>query len=194
MRTFLRNNAIALVALFVALGGTGYAAAKLTGRDVKPNTLTGKQVKESTLDVARIAARATGDDTVVAPTPSTPSPEDPEDFGALYPVKPATFRLDGPALLKPAGEMKVETVSAPCAFAFFTANVFSNGRLIGFGGSPLPLPEGQDSVPFGILASASRVSRGTQRIQVRVSSSCIFGGTGAVAEVEEVDLSVIAYR
>ena len=63
------SNVIALVALFVALGGSVYAAEKingsqiksnsipgnrvktktLTGKQVKPNSLTGTQVKESTL-------------------------------------------------------------------------------------------------------------------------------------------------
>jgi hypothetical protein len=194
MRTFLRNNAIALVALFVAMGGTGYAAAKLTGRDVKPDTLTGKQVKEETLKATRIVARPTGDDVVVAdPPPSPGPPQDPADYGTRYPVTPATFRLPGPGLLKPTGQMKVEPVGS-CVFGFVTAYIFSNDRFIGLGGGPLPLPEGQDSLPIGFAVSLQRASRGNQRIQVRVASSCIFGGTGAAAQIEEVDLSVLAYR
>jgi hypothetical protein len=76
--------AISLLALFVALGGTGYAAVKINGKNIKAktitgnkfknktltggkfrsNTLTGKQIKESTLgtvpkaDVATTAGTA----------------------------------------------------------------------------------------------------------------------------------------
>jgi hypothetical protein len=32
---FARQNAIALTALFVALGGTGYAAAAINGKNIK---------------------------------------------------------------------------------------------------------------------------------------------------------------
>lgn len=42
-------TAIALVALFVALGGTSYAAVSITGKQVKDSSLTGKDVKRSSL-------------------------------------------------------------------------------------------------------------------------------------------------
>jgi hypothetical protein len=66
-------NVIATLALFVALGGSSYAALKisgrdiqahtLTGRNVKPNSIGGRQVKESSLSAvprARSAARLGG--------------------------------------------------------------------------------------------------------------------------------------
>jgi hypothetical protein len=40
---------ISLIALFVSLGGAGYAAATVTGKDVKNSSLTGKDVKNSSL-------------------------------------------------------------------------------------------------------------------------------------------------
>jgi hypothetical protein len=52
-------NVVSLLALFVALGGTSYAVAKIDGKNIKSksiagtklksNTLTGKQIKESKL-------------------------------------------------------------------------------------------------------------------------------------------------
>lgn len=42
-------TAISLVALFVALGGTSYAAVVVTSKNVKDNTLTGKDIKNSSL-------------------------------------------------------------------------------------------------------------------------------------------------
>ena len=63
-----RHNAVALLALFVALGGTAYAAAAIDGRliqngtiagkKLKKNTLGGKQVKESGLGTVPSATRA----------------------------------------------------------------------------------------------------------------------------------------
>ena len=60
---------VALVALFVSLGGVSYGAAlvitgkqikngTVTGRDVRNNSLTGRDVKESTLGNVRSSSRA----------------------------------------------------------------------------------------------------------------------------------------
>src|SRR4051812_32887705 len=63
-----RRNAIALLALFVALGGTGYAAVAIngkqlkngsvTGKKLKRDTVTGREVKESKLRTVPSAVRA----------------------------------------------------------------------------------------------------------------------------------------
>ena len=42
-------NVTATLALFVALGGSGYAAAKIRGNDIAPRTITAKNVKRGTL-------------------------------------------------------------------------------------------------------------------------------------------------
>lgn len=42
-------NVMATIALFIALGGTTYAAVTITGRDVKDGSLTGKDVKRNSL-------------------------------------------------------------------------------------------------------------------------------------------------
>src|SRR4051812_42276924 len=43
------SNVVATIALFVALGGSSYAAVTLTGRNIKDSTITGKDVKDSSL-------------------------------------------------------------------------------------------------------------------------------------------------
>jgi hypothetical protein len=73
LASFARQNAIALLALFVALGGTGYAASKFNGKNIrrhtisgtalKNNTLTGKQIKESKLGTVPNATHAGTADT-----------------------------------------------------------------------------------------------------------------------------------
>lgn len=45
---------VALLALFVAMGGTGYAAVTITGKNVKNGSLTGKDVKNNTLGSADV--------------------------------------------------------------------------------------------------------------------------------------------
>jgi hypothetical protein len=42
-------HVVSTLALFIALGGTSYAAAKLTGKDIKDASLTGRDVKDKSL-------------------------------------------------------------------------------------------------------------------------------------------------
>lgn len=54
---------ISLIALFVSLGGAGYAAVSVTGKDVKDGSLTGKDVKNSSLSGSDVKdGRLTGKD------------------------------------------------------------------------------------------------------------------------------------
>src|SRR4051794_65972 len=46
--------AVALLALFVALGGTGYAAAKISGRNIQNRSIPGTKLKRNTLSGAQI--------------------------------------------------------------------------------------------------------------------------------------------
>jgi hypothetical protein len=64
---------VALIALFVALGGSGYAAisiknGSLPGKKLKRNSVTGKQVKESTLATVGRARNADTAGTAVTAT------------------------------------------------------------------------------------------------------------------------------
>lgn len=47
-------NVVASLALFVALGGTGYAAVTISGKNVKDGTLTGKDLKNNSVASADI--------------------------------------------------------------------------------------------------------------------------------------------
>ena len=40
---------ISILALFIAVGGTSYAAVKINGKNIKPNTVAGKALKKNTL-------------------------------------------------------------------------------------------------------------------------------------------------
>lgn len=54
-------NVTATLALFVALGGSGYAASRIHGDDIAPRTITGKHLKKGTVtgkELARAAVTA----------------------------------------------------------------------------------------------------------------------------------------
>jgi hypothetical protein len=47
-------NVMATIAMFIALGGSAYAATSLTGRDIQNNTLTGVDVRKGSLGTSDI--------------------------------------------------------------------------------------------------------------------------------------------
>jgi hypothetical protein len=51
------SNVIATFALFIALGGTSYAAIKITGRNVTNGSLTGKDIKKRSVPLNRLKGR-----------------------------------------------------------------------------------------------------------------------------------------
>jgi hypothetical protein len=53
-------NVVATLALFVALGGSSYAALSVTGKQVKNGSLTGKDVKNRSLGATELSAKAKG--------------------------------------------------------------------------------------------------------------------------------------
>ncbi len=58
--SFVRHNAIALVALFVALGGTGYAAVTINGSSIRNGSIAGKKLKKHTLTGTQINVKKLG--------------------------------------------------------------------------------------------------------------------------------------
>jgi hypothetical protein len=51
-------NVVSVLALFVALGGSSYAAIKVTGKNVKDSSLTGKDIKNSSLTSSDVKNRS----------------------------------------------------------------------------------------------------------------------------------------
>ena len=52
------SMSVALIALFIALGGTGYAAVKINGKNIKNGTISGKKLKNRTLGTAKLTTAA----------------------------------------------------------------------------------------------------------------------------------------
>ncbi|HEX6688373.1 MAG TPA: hypothetical protein VF085_06875 [Solirubrobacterales bacterium] len=51
------SNVVASLALFIALGGTVYAAGKISGKQIKPSSLPGNRLKPRTITARRIKAK-----------------------------------------------------------------------------------------------------------------------------------------
>ncbi len=52
--------AVALIALFVALGGSGYAAVKINGKNIKNRSVTATKLKKNTVTGAEVKNRSLG--------------------------------------------------------------------------------------------------------------------------------------
>ena len=64
MRSILKRppgrhtTVVAYMALFAALGGSAYAAATITGNDIKDGTITGRDVKNRSLGTGKLSTKA----------------------------------------------------------------------------------------------------------------------------------------
>ena len=95
-------NVVATLALVVAMGGTSYAAVKITGKDVKNSSLTGKDVKNESLTGKDIKKRSVPLDRLSG---SLPTQLDPGQFvpsTGLYTVSvgPGAWEADGTELVR----------------------------------------------------------------------------------------------
>src|SRR3954466_8906006 len=52
------SNIVACLALFVALGGSVYAAGKISGKQIKPSSLPGNRIKPKTIPPNRIKPKS----------------------------------------------------------------------------------------------------------------------------------------
>ncbi len=92
------SNVIATLALFIALGGTSYAAVKITSRNVVDGSLTGKDLKKRSVQLNRLkgtlpaGARGAKGDTGATGAPGSPgAPGAKGDTGPAGPVDPGRF-------------------------------------------------------------------------------------------------------
>ena len=82
-------NVVATLALVVAMGGTSYAAVKITGKDVKNSSLTGKDVKNESLTGKDLKKQSVPLDRLSGSLPRELDP------GSVRPVHGSLHRLRG---------------------------------------------------------------------------------------------------
>jgi hypothetical protein len=91
MRRLTYSNVTATLALFIALGGTSYAAVKITGRNVVDGSLTGKDIKKKSVSLDRLRTvpkGAQGPQGVAGPQGVTGLKGDPGPAGERGPAGP----------------------------------------------------------------------------------------------------------
>jgi hypothetical protein len=88
MRRFTYSNVTATLALFIALGGSAYAAVKVTGSDVVDGSLTGKDIKRKSVSLDRLRTVPEGPQGVAGPK-GDPGPAG--ERGPAGPVDPGQF-------------------------------------------------------------------------------------------------------
>jgi hypothetical protein len=158
-------NVVATLALFVALGGTVYAANKINGRRIKPNSIPGNRITQGSLGATQI------DDSKLGQVPSAANAA---ALGGLPPsayLQAAGVRADGSASAVPIAHFKSTTfaeligksITVPSnGFLYLSANVtaevdtttgFKVGELtLRLSVDETPL-EGENSVAHRILTS-----------------------------------------
>jgi hypothetical protein len=93
-RRHLSANLVAYLALFVALGGTSYAAVRVTGKNVADGSLTGADLKNSSVtgkDVKNRSLKAADFATGQLPAGPQGAPGPKGDQGPAGPVDPSQF-------------------------------------------------------------------------------------------------------
>lgn len=92
---------ISILALFIAIGGTSYAAVKINGKDIKKGTVAGKALKKNTVTGAKIKESS------LAKVPSAKN----SDLAAK------ATKADTAADAEKLGGKTAEEISSPAAFA-----------------------------------------------------------------------------
>ncbi len=85
-RRLTYSNVTATLALFIALGGSSYAAVKLTGRDIVDGSLTGKDLKKKSVSLDRLRSVPKGSKGDPGPAGER-GPAGPVDPGQFVPAK-----------------------------------------------------------------------------------------------------------
>jgi hypothetical protein len=102
-RHFTYANVMATLAVFIALGGSSYAALKLTGRDIKDGSLTQRELKRNTLSGTRIKESRLG------------KVRRARNADRLNGLPADRFLMRCPTDTVPVSDVCVETVSRPAA-------------------------------------------------------------------------------
>jgi hypothetical protein len=172
---------VAIVALFMALGGTSYAALKITGnnvvngtlsgadvdnrslagKEIKKNTLDGDEINESALGTVPMAAKAGDADTLGGNAAS-----------AFMTRQPRVFEAAIPANQNFANNAVVGTLAdlAPGAYVVTAKLTYENDSATNTSTCTLHVPGGNDTTTFTHDTTNSE----TITLQKAVSSGAVF--------------------
>jgi hypothetical protein len=197
-------STLALILLFTALSGTGYAALKITGSSIvngtvtgldvkdkslggkehKPNSLGGKQVKESALGIVPAAAKATDADALGGQPASAYMTKQPRAFEQAI---PAAANFANNAVVGALADLQ------PGVYLVSAKLTYDNDGATATESCTLDVPGGADTTSFIIDGTSTE----TIALQKVVASNAVFSpsvrctsdgnddlhGTGRIAAV-----------
>jgi hypothetical protein len=201
--SYLRRHHLALLALFVALGGSAYAAGQIkssdiknsaiVSKDIKNNTIKGADVNEASLAVSRVVARPRSTGPLVLPPPPAPP-----DFGVDYPLTDATWTQAADETDQILGTATVDVPGACNGISFATVAVLINGKPVAVSSLPLfqtgelklPVNGGFVGQAAGDLSDPGDPTDRTMTVQA--SGSCA-PGPGAIT-LKDLKVTVVGNR
>jgi hypothetical protein len=159
---------VAIVALFMALGGTSYAALKITGNNVVNRSLGGNEMKKNTLDGDEIKESALG---------PVPKAIDADTVGgqpasAFMTKQPRVFEAAIPANQNFANNAVVGTLAdlTPGTYVVTAKLTYENDSATATSTCTLHVPGGNDTTTFAHDTTNSE----TIMLQKAVSSGAVF--------------------
>jgi Collagen triple helix repeat (20 copies) len=162
--------AVSVAALVVAMGGTGYAAGKLSGSIIKPGTITGRQIKSHSLTAGKLSKTA-----VAALHGATGATGATGPAGPVGPAGPAGAR--GPA--GPAGPAGVSGITEVHTQAIDLQPGTQNAAAV--------------QCPAGSLVTGGGVSLASSSTQVNVNSSYPISADAWRADVNNASIGVTTF-
>jgi hypothetical protein len=176
----LRSNAIAYLALFVALGGSAYAGAKLNGKTIKRGTIPGNRLKANGVTGAQI------DESSLGQVPSAKNADDSKALAGLGPsgygpgvVSGSIYKPQNGGVFEPPYGFSNTTdpnffsveATAPVAmtirdFLGEAAAGFTAGESVDFGIQVTPAGSGATATDFCTVSSTQLTCRFDGPVQV----------------------------
>jgi hypothetical protein len=138
-------NVVATLALFVALGGSSYAALKISGRDIQKHTITGQNIKRNSLGRLQIKESSLS---------AVPRAQNSARLGG-YP--PERFLVSCPQGTIPAAGVCIETAAHPPAS--YGGAVYACGRTDNVAGAGRRLPT-HDELMYALPNDAIQLAAG----------------------------------
>jgi hypothetical protein len=172
---------VAIVALFMALGGTSYAALKITGKNVQNSTLTGVDVKNKSLGPKEHKPNSLGggqiNEALLGTVPMAAKATDADALGgkpasAFMLKQPRAFEATIPAKQNFANNATLGTLAdlAPGAYVVTAKLTYENDTATATSTCTLHVPGGNDVTTFTHDTTNSE----TIMLQNVVSSGAVF--------------------
>lgn len=155
------SNVIACLALFVALGGTVYAAGKISGKQVKRGSLPGNRLKPRTVTARRIKPRTlTG--AQVKPRSLTGNQIDQKTLTEINAAGLAAVRYESVTTPLPTGFRPATTAIANCPAGTYVigggATVSNDDEAVVNDSGPTPLRTGWTATGFAWFSSGNTMT------------------------------------